>query len=413
MAIVRLSTGMIYQRGLDGILSQEAALSRAQQQLASGKRVLTPADDPLAAALAVNVGQTESMNNVYASNRATATQALGASDTALGSIIRTIQGVLTDVVASGNGTYSDADRKTMVAQLTAARDELLARGNATDGNGQYLYSGHLGSTVPFVLDPATGNVTYQGDDGARIIQADQSRQISSSDTGVAIFSQAVAGTVSYITSAASTNTGTGLFSAASFTPGGANVGDNFEIQFSLDGGGALQYSVVTTPADGTPPVTTPPVPFVDGATINMGGVSVKISGTPADGDSFSVKMPDNDNMNMFNTLNSLIQALGVPSNNDPVAAAGLTNMLATANKSLKLNLDNVLVVAASVGTRMNEIGSLDQTGADRGIAYTKQLSSLEDVDVFTTTTEILLRKTAMEAAMAVMTMTKGLSLFNR
>ncbi|HYG44348.1 MAG TPA: flagellar hook-associated protein 3, partial [Bordetella sp.] len=46
---MRLSTSLIYQNGLNGILKQEATLSRLQEQLASGRRVLSPADDPLAA----------------------------------------------------------------------------------------------------------------------------------------------------------------------------------------------------------------------------------------------------------------------------------------------------------------------------------------------------------------------------
>ena len=46
---MRISTAGIHHAALNALLGQQSVLSRTQQQIASGKRVQTPADDPVAA----------------------------------------------------------------------------------------------------------------------------------------------------------------------------------------------------------------------------------------------------------------------------------------------------------------------------------------------------------------------------
>ncbi|WP_026639831.1 flagellar hook-associated protein FlgL [Bordetella petrii] len=406
---MRLSTSLIYQNGLNGILKQEATLSRLQEQLASGRRVLTPADDPLAASLAVNVSQTSSMNATYANNRDTAKQTLGLESNALASSVTTLQSVLQRVVQAG-GTLSDPDRQALVAELQAAREQLVGLANATDGNGQYLFSGHDGYAQPVTLN-ADGSVTYGGDNGQRIIQVDQSRQMAGSDVIADIFGKAASGSMAYIMQAAAANTGTGQFGKVSFDApaAGNNVGQDFVITFS-DVGGVLSYTADTVPGSVPAPA---PVPFVEGQTIDMGGVRASISGQPAAGDTYTVQTPKASNMDMFETLGDLIDTLATPAMDDPAAMTAINNMLATANRKLSLTLDNVLTVQASVGARLNELDALDSVGAQRTLSYTKQLSDLEDVDVYSVTSQLLLRKVALDAAAASFSTIQGSSLFSR
>ncbi|WP_171962956.1 flagellar hook-associated protein FlgL [Bordetella trematum] len=407
---MRLSTALIYQNGLNGILNQESAMSRLNEQMSSGRRVLSPADDPLAASLAVNVSQTASMNGNYAANRGMLEQSLGAEENALKSVVLTLQDVLQRVVESGKGTLSDADRQSLATALTSSRDQLLGLANSTDGNGQYLFSGYKGQTQPYEID-STGTVTYQGDTGQRMLQVEQSRQLAGSDIGSDIFSRAAAGTMAYIASAAPGNDGTGTFSAVSLdSPKPGNfVGSDFHVAFATNAAtGALEYTI-TSSNPGFTPIT---AEYEDGKLIDMGGVSFKISGEPAAGDQFKVEMPSSGNMDMFATLNNLISALQAPSGGDPVRSAALSNQLATANKTLTLGLDNVLTVRASVGSRLNEIDALDATGTLNALSYSQQLSKLEDVDIYTTTTELLLRQVALQAASASFTRIIGSSLFS-
>ena len=179
---MRLSTSMMYSNGLKGVLAQESDMNRLVEQVGSGKKFLTPADDPLSASLAINVAQTESMNSTYALNRNTAKTNLGQENNVLDSITTALADVRTRVVQAGNGTFADSDRQALSTALKNARDALLGLANSTDGNGQYLFSGYQGGVVPYSQD-TNGKIVYSGATGERTVQVDQSRQMSTSDIG--------------------------------------------------------------------------------------------------------------------------------------------------------------------------------------------------------------------------------------
>jgi flagellar hook-associated protein 3 FlgL len=416
---MRLSTSMIYQSGLNGILNSQSVLMRIQEQVSSSRRIVTPSDDPLAAGQAINASQNLSMTGNYGSNRGVANQSLGAEDNALNAAINNITDVMSRVVQAGNGTLSDTDRQTLATVLTNSRDALFALSNTTDGNGQYLFSGYQGGTAAYSKDPTTGKIAYSGDAGQRLIQVEQARQMASADVGSDIFGRASPGTTSYIASAVVDN-GTATFTAPNVTNGGANVGDAFQIKFATDPAtGDMTYTVTTTLPPTTPPTVPPPAPTVSGAapytpgqTIDMGGVSVTFSGDPADGDTFNVDTAASSDVDVFGTLNSLITALSSPTQADPSASAGLRNVLTTAARKLSINLDNVSTVRASVGARQNELDALDSTGNQRTLTDKDTLSGLQDLDYASAISEMTLRQVALQASMAAFSEIQGVSLFS-
>ena len=50
---MRMSTSMMYQQNMNGITGNQSLFMKAAEQLSSGKRVINPSDDPLAASRAV------------------------------------------------------------------------------------------------------------------------------------------------------------------------------------------------------------------------------------------------------------------------------------------------------------------------------------------------------------------------
>ena len=63
---MRISTSMIFDSGVTSMQTRTSSLLHTQQQLASGRRILTPADDPVAAARALEIEQAQSLNKGYA-----------------------------------------------------------------------------------------------------------------------------------------------------------------------------------------------------------------------------------------------------------------------------------------------------------------------------------------------------------
>lgn len=184
---MRVSTNTLYDQGTRSMLQQQSSLLKLQQQLSTGKRILTPSDDPIGAARAHELAQSLSLNTQYTDNRYRATDSLQQVDSTLGSVSNLIQSMRTMAVAAGNPAFSDSERQMMAVELRGHFDELLGLANTRDEQGNYLFSGFQGDTQPFVEQPAPAGVTYQGDQGQRLIQVSGSRQLPVSETGDAIF----------------------------------------------------------------------------------------------------------------------------------------------------------------------------------------------------------------------------------
>ncbi|QKH39313.1 flagellar hook-associated protein FlgL [Achromobacter pestifer] len=413
---MRLSTSMMYSNGLKGILAQESDMNRLVEQVGSGRKFLSPADDPLAAARAIDVAQTQSMNDTYRANRQTANTNLGQETNTLTAVTHALQGARTRIIQAGS-TLSDSDRRTLSTELKSTRDALLGLANTTDGNGQYLFSGNDGSVMPYSKN-AAGQITYSNSVGERTIQVDQSRQMSTSDLGKDIFGRANPGSQAYVASAPQTNTGSAQFGAVSVTPGSGASGKTFEVKYEADATtGAMGYRITTTNPDGSSTVVPQPPQaatlYADGAVIDFGGVSVAINGAPKPGDSITVQSVQSADMDVFATLDNIIAALDAPNDGDPVAMARLNNALATGNKKLANTYDNVLTVQASVGARQNELDALNATGTQKGLSYSQSLSDLEELDYYQGASQLALRQVALQAASAAFMTIQGSSLFSR
>lgn len=184
---MRISTSTMYAMGVSSIQQQQADLMRVQQQVSSGKRMLAPSDDPVAASKVLDLQQFQSMNDGFSKNILSARSALELEETGLGSIGDLIQAAKALAVNAGNPTLSAANRSAIATELRGRFQELMGLANRTDANNQYLFAGYKGGTIPFVQVPGPAVVAYQGDQGRQMIQISPSRKIESSDPGSLVF----------------------------------------------------------------------------------------------------------------------------------------------------------------------------------------------------------------------------------
>jgi len=182
---MRISTQTLFDSGAARIGDLQSSLYKTQQQLATGRRVLTPSDDPIAAARALEVTQSQSLNTQYGTNRGYAKDSLAMVDGTLSSVTELLQNVKTTAISAGNGTLGDSERASIATALQSSLGQLVGLANTRDGQGNYLFSGFQTNTPAFA-QTATG-VQYQGDQGQRLIQVDSSRQMAVSSQGQAVF----------------------------------------------------------------------------------------------------------------------------------------------------------------------------------------------------------------------------------
>jgi flagellar hook-associated protein 3 FlgL len=183
---MRISTASAFDSTVANLQRRQQALSEAQVQLTSGKRVLRPSDDPAAAAEVERAlaAATRTEGQQRALNSARTSMAL--SESALGEAGNIMQQARELMVSGGNGSYTDAERKTVADNLRGLRNDLLAVANRGDGSGRYLFGGQ-GSDGQPMLD-APGGVVYSGTSGG--MQAATGEAMPLSLDGRAVWLQA-------------------------------------------------------------------------------------------------------------------------------------------------------------------------------------------------------------------------------
>ncbi|WP_454765883.1 flagellar hook-associated protein FlgL [Cupriavidus campinensis] len=408
---MRVATSTLYHQGLASMNNQQSSLLHVQQQLGTGRRVLNPSDDPVAATRALGVSQAGAVNSQYTTSRKQANTSLGLEENTLQTVTTTIQNIQTLLVNAGNGTLSDNDRASLATTLQGQYDQLLGLGNADDGNGNYLFAGLQSSTAPFAKN-AAGGAVYQGDMGHQLLQVDVSRQMEAGNNGAEVF-MSVTGNAGYVLKGNAANTGTGTYSAISVTdPSNPLYGHSLTLTFQTDvGTGNMQYSIMDNT---TGAAVGAPTDYADGAAINVAGVSFSVKGTPANGDIMTAQPAQQAGADVFANLKAVISALKAPINagtNQAAANANLQNVIATGIRQFGNSLDNVLTVRSSVGSRMQELDALDTIGENRALSNSQTLSNLQDLDYAAAITEYYQRQTALQGAQQSFMQIQGMNLF--
>jgi len=404
---MRVSSNTIFDSNVAALGQQQANLLKIQQQVATGRRILTASDDPVAAARAISVNQADAMNTQYAANRMAARNTLSLADSNLQSVTSLLHDVHTAAVNAGNGSFTAADRRTMATELSGRLQELIGLANSTDGAGNYLFSGFQSKTQPFA--DVAGSISYNGDDGQRLVQANAARQIASSDSGADVFMRIKKGNGTFVTQPSTNtitlgaNTGTGIISTGTVTnPAALVAGNSYTISFSV-AAGVTSYTVTGTPTALASAMAG--VAYVSGQAISFDGMQLDIQGAPANGDTFTVAPSANESI--FKTISDLIAAL-----NTPVVGANLTNSLNRGLNHLDNALNNVLSVQSSLGLRLQEVDALQSAGDDLSLQYKQTLAELQDVDPFKAYSDLTQQNTSLQASLKSFAAVSNLSLFN-
>lgn len=411
---MRVSTGMIFNSSVSSMNQQTAAQLKLTQQISSGLRITTPADDPVAATQVLQVQQARDINSQYATNLSNAKSALGLEDAQLASVTDLLTRIKELSVEAGNSTYSDANRAAIAVELRSDFGQLMNIANATDGTGQYLFSGYKGSTQPFsgtvdgLLAAPASDVAYLGDDGQRTLGVAASSQVAVSDAGSDVFMRIPAGNGYFTTAYAAGNTGTGVIDPGTVTDPAAwatTPNKPLTVTFAVAAGVTtynVTNSVGTSLATGTYTTST-------AITLPAQGISFTVAGAPANGDSFTIQA--SSSKSLFRSLADLIGILETPLIDDATKAKYQTD-LGGAQADLNQATDNILKVRTAVGSRLSEVKSLTNLNGDLDLQYAQTLSDLRDLDYTKAISDLTQSQTNLEAAQKSFAVVSRLSLFN-
>lgn len=183
---MRVSNFMISQVSLDNILEQQSELLRAQQQLSSGRKILSPSDDPAGARKVLDLNDVITTFEQFQRNSDAAGFSLSLEDSVLTSATDLLQRARELTIQGLNDTQGADERKNIASEIRQLQDQLISLANTQDSDGQYIFGGYNSTNIPFSGDGA-GNFTYAGDQGQKLLQISSTRQIAAGDSGYDVF----------------------------------------------------------------------------------------------------------------------------------------------------------------------------------------------------------------------------------
>lgn len=404
---MRISTQQLFNRGLEAIQDVTAQQQKTQLQLSTNKKILTPADDPVASTRILELNQELGLNSQFQRNVELAEGHLSLQDDLLGNVNSTMQKIRELMITAGNGALSKTDLSAISAEAKERLDQLAGLLNTQDASGEYLFSGFQGGTEPFQKN-ISGSYVYEGDEGKRFVQIEPNVRVATTQNGKEIFQDIKIDKNTFYTAA---NPNNKAVPAASITTG--QIIDQEAYDKFYPGDMVVKFTnsneyTITDKATGR--VLLPDTPYAPNSPIVMNGVQFEVVGSPVAGDSFFVE--STEKQGLLTTVEKFVYAL----EHFQPTAEGRAILSANLDSSIS-NLDSaetsVLESRSQIGARLNTIEATAEQLKDVEILTSEILSKLESIDYAETVSLLSVQQFILEAAYSSYSRITSLSLFDR
>ncbi|MDX1452410.1 MAG: flagellar hook-associated protein FlgL [Oleiphilaceae bacterium] len=404
---MRISTQQVFGRGIESIQDVTKQAQKSQLQLSTGKKILTPADDPVASTRILELKQELALNSQFQRNIELVDGRLKLQDDLLGSINDVVQRIRELAVTAGNGVLNQDDLGYIAAEVEERLEQLAGLLNSQDSSGEFMFSGFQGGTQPFQRN-ASGAFEYQGDEGRRFVQIEPSVTIASTENGKAIFQDVAAADNTFYTKA---NPNNQAVPPAQITVGQVVDQDVYDAFYPEDM--TITFTSATTfnvteSSTGRPVLSN--AVYAPNQPILVNGVQVEISGSPLTGDSFFIE--STPKQGLLTTVEKFIYGL----ENFRATSPGREAFDQLISSTLS-NLDNaetsILEARSQIGARLNTIETTEEQLKDVEILTQEILNNLEAVDYAETVSLLSLQQFTLEAAYSSYSKITSLTLFDR
>jgi len=126
-------------------------LLTSQEQVATGRQINHPSDDPSGAFRVLGLKAVQARNDQYARNLSSVTSRLNVSENVFGQSQEVLYRALELSIQAANGSLDAAQRQVIATEVTQQIDEVMRLANSELG-GRYLFGGYQTDQPPFVRD---------------------------------------------------------------------------------------------------------------------------------------------------------------------------------------------------------------------------------------------------------------------
>jgi len=410
----RLSTSLAQQLGINTILLQQTALNQTQQQISSGKRILSPSDDPSGSVRLLDISESLSRLDQFQDNLDYARNRLSLSEGTLQGVTDSLQRVRELAVQGFNDSNTASDKKSIAVEIFQRLDEVVALANAQDGNGDYLYAGFKAQTEPFSGSSQTGSFSYNGDQGVRYLKIGENRTITDGNAGAEVFfdlqdkdgnAESIFATLYGLATDLSNDKPAAeeaTFTLASIPADGLTLTIN-GLTYEFDNVGGVGGGAIAVPIGGSTAATiTALQTAVDGATVPTGKSAVT---TSASNNQLTITA-STEGQGQLDALTGT--SIAIPGNIATTVSIPLYDHL----DQLDTALGRILDVRAQLGARLNVLDSQDEINQDLNLSIESTRSQIEDLDMAEAISRFNLQIVALQAAQQAFVKVQNLSLFN-
>jgi len=364
----RIASSSLTRLTVRDLASRREAIAAAQEQVASGKRINRPSDDPAAAARLVGIDASLTRLAQFERNAGSAESSLAMQETVLASVVDSVQRIRELTVQANNGTNGAGERDAIAQEIGTRLDGLYDLANTRNSNGDALFAGSRASVTPFTPGSPT---RYDGDDTARRVAIGLDREVIAAEPGSDVFMRLKDGNGRFRVAADAANSGTGTVQPGAVTDESAFDGARFRITFTA----ADRYDI--SDAD-TGSVLQSGVAFESGSAIELGGMTTSIDGAPSSGDAFLIEPAEQ--RDLFATVSELVDTLGV-SGDDAAARTERHQSMNSMLASLDLALDHLGGHRARAGARLQSVDASRSESAAVTLQLEATAASMEDADM--------------------------------
>jgi len=394
----RISSNMMYDQSVFLMLSRQSKMNQLERQLATGQKLVTAKDDPVAAGTAVGMDRVLAELEQLGANAANVQNRLGLQENALAQAGELLTRITELTLEANNAALSTEDRKSVSAELKSVRDALLSLANSTDGSGRYLFGGSNDGAPPF--SSIGGSIVYNGDQTQRQVEVAPGSFVQDALPGSEIFMRIRTGDGSIDGSAATGNGGQGVLTNVSRDGSATWNGESYTVRFS----GPDTYDILDELGNPVGSGT-----YSEGQDIVFQGLRMQLTGVPVAGDEFNVGQAGN--RDVFSTIDRLVQAL----NMDTATSADRTaqqNLLQSSLRDVARASEKMIDARASGGAQLSAIDNAASLREANSITLKDSLSQLRDLDYAEAIGQYQLEKASLQAAQTIFTQMQSMSLFN-
>ncbi len=160
--MTQVNTRANHSASVAQLTALSAQVDALQGQISTGKRVVSPADDPIAFTRTTALRRAEAANETGSRAIDAATRRLSTTDTALSGVSDIVLRTKELALQGANGTLSADDRASLKAEVTELAKRAASLAETRDDDGARVFGGAAADGPAYASDLVTGARVWQG-----------------------------------------------------------------------------------------------------------------------------------------------------------------------------------------------------------------------------------------------------------